>query len=166
MENKKIIFNEDIDSTISGYALAITFVGIGVFLLNNLNYFGNKYVSIVVLSIFSFLGIVGMLVELGKNKKIKGIEDVGLGLVFFIFWLVIYFVGQRLLLNILGFISLIIGIYGLVRGFIIIVVSLVINDESTNKLKKTIKTFFKLLPAIASFILVVCNILKIIYEIK
>ena len=42
-KNKKIIFNEEIDSAISGYTLAITFVGIGVFLLNNLDYFFYSY---------------------------------------------------------------------------------------------------------------------------
>ena len=71
MENKKskkIVFNEEIDSAISGYTLAITFVGIGIFLLNNLDYFGNKTVSIVILSIFSFIGIVGTFIELGKNS--------------------------------------------------------------------------------------------------
>ena len=166
-KNKKIIFNEEIDSAISGYTLAITFVGIGVFLLNNLDYFGNNIVSIVILSIFSFIGIIGTFIELGKNKEIKGFDDIGMGLFFFIPWLLIYIFGQKLWLNIIGFILLIMGVYGLVGGVIKIVVSFVINDKSSNnKFKKIIITFFKLLPAIASFILVICNILKIIYEIK
>lgn len=165
--NKKIIFNETIDSAISGYTLAITFVGIGIFLLNNLDYFGNKIVSIVILSIFSFIGIIGTFIELGKNKEIKGFDDIGMGMFFFIPWFLIYFFGQRLWLNIVGFIFLIIGVYGLVGGCIKIVVSFIINEKSSdNKLKKIITTFFKLLPSIASFILVICNILKIIYEMK
>ena len=92
-KNKKIIFNEEIDSAISGYTLAITFVGIGVFLLNNLDYFGNNIVSIVILSIFSFIGIIGTFIELGKNKEIKGFDDIGMGLFFFIPWLLIYIFG-------------------------------------------------------------------------
>ena len=170
MENKKskkIVFNEKIDSAISGYTLAITFVGIGIFLLNNLDYFGNKTVSIVILSIFSFIGIVGTFIELGKNKEIKGFDDLGIGLFFFIPWLLIFLFGHKLWLNVIGFILLILGVYGLVGGAIKILVSFVINDKSgNNKFKKIIITFFRLLPAIASFILVVCNILKIINEIK
>ena len=170
MENKKskkIVFNEEIDSAISGYTLAITFVGIGIFLLNNLDYFGNKTVSIVILSIFSFLGIVGTFIELGKNKEIKGFDDLGIGLFFFIPWLLIFLLGHKLWLNVIGFILLILGVYGLVGGAIKILVSFVINDKSSNnKFKKIIITFFKLLPAIATFVLVVCNILKIINEIK
>lgn len=170
MENKKskkIVFNEEIDSAISGYTLAITFVGIGIFLLNNLDYFGNKTVSVVILSIFSIIGIVGTFIELGKNKEIKGFEDIGVGLVFFIPWLLIYLLGHNVLWNIVGFILLIIGVYGIVGGCIKIVVSFIMNEKSTNnKLKKLITAFFKLLPTVASFILVICNILKIIYEMK
>ena len=166
-KSKKIIFSEEIDSAISGYTLAITFIGIGIFLLNNLDYFGNKVVSIVVLSIFSFVGVIGTFIELGKNKEIKGFDDIGVGLFFFIPWLLIYNLGQKLWLNIIGFIFLIIGVYGLVRGCIKIVVSFVRDDKlNNNKFKRIVIAFFKLLPAVASFILVVCNILKIIYEIK
>ena len=170
MENKKrkkIVFNEEIDSVISGYTLAITFVGVGIFLLNNLDYSGNKTVTVVILSIFSFFGIVVTFIELGKNKEIKGFEDIVAGLFLFIPWLLIYLFVHNVVCNIVGFILLIMGVYGIVGGCIKIVVSFIMNEKDTNnKLKKLITSFFKLLPAVASFILIICNILKIIYEIK
>lgn len=79
---KKIEFTEEIDSAINGYALAMTFIIIGVFLLNNLDYFGNNVVSVVILSIFTFIGVVGIFIELSKNKFIKGLDDFGIGIVF------------------------------------------------------------------------------------
>lgn len=39
VKEKKIVFNETIDNAINGYAVAITFIGIGIFLLNNRDYF-------------------------------------------------------------------------------------------------------------------------------
>lgn len=166
-KEKKVVFNEEIDSAISGYTLGITFVGIGIFLLNNLDYFGNKVVSIIILSLFSFIGIIGTFIELGKGKILKGFDDIAIGLFFFIPWLLIYIFGQNILLNIFGFVLLMIGIYGLVGGIIKIMVSLFFeNQTSDNKVKNIVISFFKTLPAIASFVLVVCNILKIIYEMK
>ena len=39
---KEIEFTEEIDSAINGYAIAMTFIIIGLFLLYNLDYFGNN----------------------------------------------------------------------------------------------------------------------------
>lgn len=167
MKEKKITFNEKIDNAINGYSLAITFIGIGIFLLNNLEYFGNKIVSIVILSLFSVIGVCGTFVELGKNDTIKGFNDFGAGLVLFTPWLLIYIFGKKVWLNVLGFILLIVGGYGIVTGIIKILVSIFMkNSSQESKLKNICVNFFNVLPAIASFILVVFNILKIALEIQ
>lgn len=164
---KKITFNESVDNAISGYALAITFIGIGIFLLNNLDYFGNRTISIVILSIFSIIGVLGTFVEFGKSKIIKGLDDLGAGLFFFIPWLLIYIFGKAIWLNILGFVLLVIGVYGMVTGFIKVIVSIFYqNSSKETKIKNISINFFNALPAIASFILVVFNIIKIALEIK
>lgn len=170
MENKKekkIVFSEEIDNAISGYALAITFIGIGVFLLNNLNYFGNQIVSIVVLSIFSFIGVIGTFIELGKNKRIKGWDDFGVGLFFFIPWLLIYMFGKNIWLNIAGFILLVSGVYGMLSGIIKVIVSIFYEASTKEKKFKNVSfNLFTTLPAIASFVLAIFNIIKIALEIK
>lgn len=166
-KEKKICFNERIDSSINGYALAITFIGIGIFLLNNLTYFGNRTVSLVVLAIFSIIGMLGMMLELSKNNKIKGIDDLGVGFFLFLIWLFCFLVINKLCVNIITFFLMIIGIYGIVSGIIKIIVSIFIDDKKERSTtKKVLISFFKLLPSIASFVLVIFNILKIIFEIK
>lgn len=166
-KEKKIVFNETIDNAISGYSLAITFIGIGIFLLNNLNYFGNKTISIVILSVFSIIGVIGTFIELGKSTEIKGIDDIGAGLVFFVPWLLIYLFAKKNWLNILGFILLVIGVYGIVTGIIKVFVSMFYKRNTNENIFKNISiNFLKVLPAIASFILVIFNIIKIILEIK
>lgn len=166
-KEKKITFSESIDNAINGYALAISFIGIGVFLLNNLDYFGNKAVSTVILSIFSIIGLMGTFIELGKSTIIKGLDDLGVGLLFFIPWLLIYIFGKAIWLNVLGFFLLVIGVYGMVAGFIKVIVSIFYQNTSKERKVKNISiNFLKALPAIASFILVVFNIIKIALEIK
>lgn len=169
MENKekKILFSEKIDNAINGYALAITFMGISLFLLNNLNYFGNEIVSKIVLVICAAIGILGTFTELDKNDTIKGLGDLGVGLIFFVPWLLIYIYVKNIFLHILGFILLIIGVYGMMSGIIKVVVSIFYVVPSKERKFKSIGiNFFTALPAVASFVLVVFNIIKIALEIK
>lgn len=166
-KEKKIYFNEKIDSAINGYALAITFIGIGIFLLNNLNYFGNQVVSLVVLGVFSLFGMLGVMVELSKNDKIKGLDDLSVGLILFTIWVGLFVFVNKIWINILTFILMIIGMYGIVSGIIKIIVSIFIDDKKERSpFKKVIISFIKLLPSIASFALVIFNILKILFEIR
>lgn len=164
---KKIVFNEEIDSAISGYALAMTFIGIGIFLLNNMDYFNNKIISYIVLGIVSVIGIIGTTVELDKNKVIKGFGDIGVGIVFLLPWLIVYIFSNSLFFKIITLISLLIGGFAFISGILKIIVSIFIYvPGDDNKIKKITVNFFKALPAIASFVLVIFNIIKIILEIK
>lgn len=164
---KKIVFSEEVDSAINGYALSITFISVGLFLLNNLNYFGNSIVSIVILIFFTIIGIAGVFLELSKNKLLKGVDDFGTGAIFFGGWLGIYLFINVTWLNIVSFVALIFGIYGMSLGLIRVVYS-ILNDakQSDKRFKKSIVNILKLLPSLASFVLVVFNIIKIIHELK
>lgn len=164
---KEIEFTEEIDSAINGYAIAMTFIIIGLFLLYNLDYFGNNMVSIVILSIFTILGVVGTFVELSKNKIIKGLDDFGIGIVIFIPWLLLYILLNNIWSNIASFILLLVGTYFLISGIIKIGYSIMINAKKSNKKTKTIiKDIFKILPSLASFVLVIFNIIKIAIELN
>lgn len=166
-DKKKIIFSEEVDSAINGYALSITFIGVGLFLLNNLNYFGNTIVSIVILTIFTIIGVVGAFSELSKNKLLKGLDDFGTGAIFFGGWLGIYLFINVTWLNIVSFAALILGIYGMSLGLIRVGYS-ILNDakRSDKRVKNSIINILKLLPSLASFVLVIFNIIKIINELK
>ena len=51
----RIIFSEVIDNSISGFALVITFIVVGIFLLFNKDYFGNETVAIIIQLINDFI---------------------------------------------------------------------------------------------------------------
>ena len=166
-ELNNIIFTKEIDDAINGYALSITFIAIGIFLLNNLNYFGNQIVSIIILSIFTVIGILGTFVELSKKQFLKGIGELIVGFIFFVPWLLLYIFVNNIWANVISFICLIIGAYGLTLGVIKLGYSIVCNAKTSNKMiRKIIINIFKILPALASFVLVIFNIIKIIMELN
>ena len=95
-EEKKIIFSEKIDSSINGFAIVVSFIGIGMFLAYHKNYFGNTIVSKIVQWIFIIIGGLGLCVEISnlrKNnpkKNIEGISDFVMGITFLVIWWIIY----------------------------------------------------------------------------
>ena len=113
------------------------------------------------------MGIVGSFVELGKLKYIKGFDDIGIGLLFFVPWLFIYFLSNSICVNSIGFILLILGVYGIILGIIKIVVSLFyLSSKEENKFKYVGKNIIKAIPAFVNLIFIVFSTLKIIFEIK
>ena len=71
-KSKKIVFSEEIDSALEGYALSLIFIGIGLFLLLKPDYFAEPIVSYIVGAAVGLFGVMGMGVELSKTAKIKG----------------------------------------------------------------------------------------------
>ena len=55
-KEKKVTFSEEIDNSISGFALVITFITVGIFLLFNKGYFENQIVANVVQWTFIVIG--------------------------------------------------------------------------------------------------------------
>ena len=91
-KEKKIVFSEIIDSQINGYAVGISFLGISTFLLIKNTYFQWPILTYIIGAIFGLIGIAGIGTELDKNKKLKGIGNLVIGLLCLAVWFAIYIV--------------------------------------------------------------------------
>ena len=72
-KQREIVFSEEIDSAINGYAIGLSFTGIGIFLLLKPDYFAIPFISYVVGAIIGVIGVLGTGVELSKHSKVKGL---------------------------------------------------------------------------------------------
>lgn len=70
-KEKKVTFSEEIDNSISGFALVITFITVGIFLLFNKGYFENQIVANVVQWTFIVIGCLG----LGTEVSTETVEE-------------------------------------------------------------------------------------------
>ena len=112
---KKIVFSEEIDSWINGLTLGFAFVAVGLVLLFIPDYFGSKLAGQIVRWVFIGVGVLGLSVEFRKLKPIsdiKGFDDLWAGVLFLAGWAALFFLAQNWIWNVLGFILLIIGVYG------------------------------------------------------
>lgn len=166
---KKVTFSEGVDSSISGFALVITFIIVGIFLLFNKDYFGNQIVATVIQWLFIAIGLLGFGTEiskLNKNRGIKGIDDLIIGIIIVAIWAVIYYWVKNWIGNLIGFFFLIIGLYGGCRGILEIIYSLTkINKEHKEAQKsriEIIKETILILSEIAGIALIVIQILQVI----
>lgn len=124
---KKIVFSETIDSAINGYAVGVSFLGIGLFLLLSPDYFVSPIASYACGAVMGAVGVCGTGFELSKSSKIKGADNLALGLIFMAIWLVTYLNISELWSNIVFFLSLIIGAYAVCLGLIQGVYSIINN---------------------------------------
>lgn len=166
---KKVTFSEEVDNSINGFALVITFIIVGIFLLFNKDYFGNQIVATVIQWLFIAIGLLGFGTEiskLNKNRGIKGIDDLIIGIIIVAIWAVIYYWVKYWIGNLIGFFFLIIGLYGGCRGILEIIYSLTkINKEHKEKQKsklEIIKEIILILSEIAGMALIVIQILQAI----
>ena len=168
-QSKKVTFSEEVDSSISGFALVITFIIVGIFLLFNKDYFGNQIVATIIQCLFITIGLLGFGTEiskLNKNRGIKGIDDLIIGIIIVAIWAVIYYWVKNWIGNLIGFFFLIIGLYGGCRGILEILYSLTkINREHKETQKsriEIIKEIILILSEIAGIALIVIQILQAI----
>lgn len=164
-EKKKIIFSEEIDSAITGYAIGISFLGIGLFLLLNPSYFSSQIASYIVGAIIGGVGVLGTGVELSKSSKIKGADNLIIGLVFLIAWLFSYFYINALWANIIFFGLLILGCYGVSLGLIQGIYSIIYNHKEQIKNNKrsmgtTLSQSVLFITQLCSLIIAILNIIK------
>ena len=82
-KEKKIVFTKEIDSAINGFALGVSFLGIGIFLLVKPDYFFAPIISYILGAIIGAIGVLGIGVELSKTSKIKGMDNLAIGAVLF-----------------------------------------------------------------------------------
>ncbi len=164
-KEKKIIFSEEVDNKISGFALVLAFLSIGIFLLIFPSYFGNKLVAFVIRWIFVSIGIIGLFAELSETKSsnIKGLDDFILAVAFLGLCTVLYVSTNILWIHIISFLILIIGIYGLYLGSIRIIYSIFQNVRNHKETKKSITIDIGLLlTKILGLVLVILQLIKVL----
>lgn len=85
-EKKTVDFSREVDSSITGFALGVTLVSVGLFIWFG-EFLHNKIAETIVTIILLLIGICGTFLEIEKvNKKsIKGLGDFGL-----VFLLLVY----------------------------------------------------------------------------
>lgn len=79
-KESKIIFDEKIDKSISGFALVFAFIIIGILLQFDSSFFGEA--TSVIKITFIIVGILGLLTEISNlniNYNIKGLDNIGIG---------------------------------------------------------------------------------------
>ncbi len=135
-KEKKVIFSEEIDSSIDGFALGITFVLVAFFEVY-FKIFGNRMVEIVLAIGLLLFGIFGTLIEIGKisTDNIKGGDDLVTGLFLAAPSVFIIFKFNKVILNIIMFIVLAFGIFGAMKGVIEILYSLKIKRRKAENKK-------------------------------
>lgn len=154
-EKKKInVFSEEIDSSINGLALGISFVLIALFVIW-FGIFNNPIAERVIAIILLVIGIVGTISEIEKlkNNDIKGIGDAVLGLIFTIPSSLGIIKNDIIWLHAILFPFLLFGMYGLMRGVFEIVYSIkFIKRESKSKKIEIMQIVVTLTEVIALFV--------------
>lgn len=161
---RKIVFSIEIDSALNGYAIGISFVGIGLFLLFNPTYFFLPSISYIVGAIIGTIGVLGTGLELSKSSKIKGMDNLCLGLISCGIWLASYLYIKTLLANIISFLFLIFGCYAVFLGLIQGAYSIIFNYKM-GKNEKDRKGIGALLSQSILFMTQLCSLIIAILNI-
>ena len=134
-KEKKVVFSEEIDSSIDGFSLGFSFI-VSAMIVWKLNVFHNNIINVVAQTILVVLGICGTFTEidkLGKND-IKGLGDVALGTSITMGTVYTIWRWNNLFLNIICFCILLLGLFGAAQGLMRIVYSINISiRESPNR---------------------------------
>lgn len=134
-KNRKVVFSEEIDSSINGFALGISFV-----LLAGFVYYFDIFHWIIVDKIIAIIllivGICGTCIEIGRinGEKVKGKDDLFFGLLFTFLALFFIFKYNQIFINIICFMILLLSLFGMIKGVIEVLYSLrVQRRKSQNK---------------------------------
>ena len=167
---KKIIFSEEVDSALNGYAVGFLFIGIGLFLMLKPDYFAEPVASYIIGAVIGLFGVMGTGVELSKSTKIKGIDMLSIGATLFVGWLVQYVYIHALWANIVFFFLLVIGAYGILLGLFRAIYSIFENSkhrlgkggdkENSMSIGKLISQIVLFLTQLCGLAVAVLNVLK------
>lgn len=150
-KEKEIVFSEEIDSSINGFALGISFVLVAIFVIW-FEIFDNLIVERIIAIILLVLGIAGTISEIEKVKKndIKGVGNFVLGLVLTIPSSLGIIKNDIISLHIILLPIFLLGMYGLMRGVFEIGYSLkLLKRESKSKKIEIMKIIVTLTEIIA-----------------
>lgn len=169
-KEKKINFSEEIDSRITGYALAFTLIVCGLVLQFVPLYFGNGVVTTIFKWFFVAIGVAGFAVQAGKIKSgIVGLDNLFLGLMFSAIWFTLFWFGKHWIFNTIGFFCLIFGAFGFFQGLQQVIYSAnkipkaKKEEQSKEKTKTDILLF---LTKLFGVILVVVQIIKAVMDLS
>lgn len=163
-KDKKTVFSEEIDSSINGYALGITFLLLSVFTILKPDYFIIPMVSYIVGTLLGITGIIGCSLEISKSIEIKGMDTLSLGCIFVGIWFGLNRLCPNIIVNIFAFFILMFGIYGTLRGNFELVYSLLSMKSKKTEVDKmiTFKNIFLFIVQFAGFVLTVLNIINLL----
>lgn len=135
-KQKTITFSEEIDSSINGLALGISFLLLAV-LVWNFSLFHNTIVDRIMEVVLIGCGIISTVMEFDKINKgdIKGIDDLILGVLFSSFAIFLIWKFDLIWLNVLGFAIALFGFFGSASGIIKIVYSLNVKKRTSDNKK-------------------------------
>lgn len=167
---KNIIFSEKVDSSIDGFALISSFIGIGIFLIYHNDYFGSIIISKIVQWLFIIVGGLGLCVEISnlhKNnskKNIKGVEDFIAGIILLFIWWMIYSNLNMWYINIINLFFLMFGLYETSEGFLKMIYSIfkIKKEDKKNSNYAFIKVLVLIISEIFAIIVAIINILQAI----
>ena len=163
-KEKKITFSEEIDSSITGFALGISFV-ISAILIYPLNIFHNTILNRVAIITLIVFGILGTSVEIGKIREsdVKGLDDVGLGIVITAISIFVIVKFNNFIGNTICFIGMLFGVFGLTQGVIKIAYSIKIRKRKTGNNKVEI---LRLITIATEVIALIVAVIQLVAEIK
>lgn len=159
---KKIIFSEEIDSSITGFSVGVSFVVVAM-LIWFLGLFHNRIAEAIITITLSIIGIGGTFLEIEKSnqKSIKGIGDFGLGIMFSTLFVYLIFKFDIIILNVFCVICLLFSIYSGVSGIMQIGYSIKIQRRKTENKKIEV---FKIITGATEIIALIVVILQLISE--
>jgi len=163
-KKKKVVFSEEVDSSINGFALGISFVLLALFVIW-FKVFSNTIAESITAIFFLLFGIVGTMSEIEKIRKddIKGIGDAMVGLFLTTPTLFGIIKTNIIWLRVILLAFLLVGMYGLMRGIFEIIYSLkLVKRENKNKKIE----IMQIIVTITQVIALVVVVLQLIFEIK
>ncbi|MBE6158481.1 MAG: hypothetical protein E7159_01490 [Firmicutes bacterium] len=174
-KEKDIIFNESVDDSIFGFALVLTFLSIGIFLMLGNTLFAEF--DLIIRIAFIIIGIVGFFTEIDKlNKKynIIGTDNIfkGLTLLTGLYLIYVYLKYSlliflfKLLYVIFFLLFLLIGISWIYQGLIQVLYSIYINKKNKkNNKKNTVSSIVVVISQILGIVLVILQITEAMAQI-
>lgn len=161
-KDKKIIFSEEVDSSITGFSLGSALILVALFVYY-VELFHNRIIEIIVAIILIFIGMIGTFLEIGKakNDDIKGINDLGVGIVLSTASVFLVLKYDKLPLNIICFFVLLISVFGTIQGVLKIFYSLKIQKRKTDNKKIGI---LKVIVGITEIVALAVAIIQLITE--
>lgn len=163
-KEKKVTFSEEIDSSISGFALGVAFVAVGLFVWFA-GLLHNRIAESIVTIILLIIGMCGTFLEIEKvnHKSIKGLDTIGAGVLFFAPSIYVIYKFDNVIANVICLFSVLFGVYGIVRGILEVGYSVKIQLRKTNNKKVEV---LKIITGVTEVIALVVVVLQLIGELK